>query len=50
MQDAPSKMNAVPSNAERALNMKKDARFGASAVAILSRKNKTVVNSVICAI
>lgn len=50
MQDAPSRINAVPSNADRALNMKKDARFGARAVAMLSKKNNTVVNNVICAV
>lgn len=47
MQAAPSKIKAVPSKAERALKMKKDARFGARAVAMLSKKNNTVVNCVI---
>lgn len=49
MQAAPSRTKAVPSKAERALKMKKDARFGARAVAMLSKKNNTVVNSVIYA-
>ena len=41
------RMKAVPSNADNALKTKNDARFGAKAVARLSRKNKTPVNIVI---
>jgi hypothetical protein len=40
-------MKAVPSKAESALKTKKAARFGARAVAMLSKKNSTAVNSVI---
>lgn len=46
-QDAPNRMKAVPSKAERALKTKNDARFGASAVAMLNKKKSTAVNSVI---
>jgi hypothetical protein len=45
---APMRMKAVPSKAERARNTKKEARFGASAVARLRRRKATAVTSKTC--
>lgn len=45
---APNRINAVPSNADSARKTKKEAKFGANAVARLSKKNRTAVKRRTC--